>query len=52
MRQFIGIGYETNGLDLFCLHINGQHGQSSLTGARDKRRLAVHFGQLQARVGQ
>jgi len=41
---------EEDVLNLVCFHIDSQHGESSFARARDKRRLAINFGQLHAGV--
>jgi len=50
VRQFIGIRYKTNGLDLSCLYVNGQHGQRFLACTGDKCGLPVDFGKFRVRV--
>ena len=50
VHELVGVHYVTNGLDTLCLHFNGEHSKSSITGARDERRLTIDFCQFHPRA--
>ena len=50
MGKFLGVGNDSNDLNMPGLRFNRQHGIGALTGANNQGRLTINFCQLHTRV--